>query len=103
MPFAFCFVGPWPSPALFTAPEVLIVDEQGLALYEKFYNLDSLLELVCIVNHITMSTSVVHWLHGDLSLNYDATRGGIRYVLFFAILAGRFVSIRRRHALQILY
>lgn len=63
----------------FPAPEVLIVDEQGLPLYEKFYNLDSLLELVCIVRHITMTTSVVYWLHGDLSLNYDTTRGGTRW------------------------
>lgn len=54
------------------------MDEQGLALYEKFYNLDSLLELNCIVNHITMTMSVVHWHHGNVSLNYDATRGGIR-------------------------
>lgn len=54
------------------------MDEQGLPLLEKFYNLDSLLELNCIVNHITMLTSVVHWYHGDVSLNYDATRGGIR-------------------------
>lgn len=54
------------------------MDEQGLPLYEKFYNLDSLLELNCVVNHITMTMSVVHWHHGNASLNYDATRGGIR-------------------------
>lgn len=63
---------------IIAAAEVLIVDEQGLPLYEKFYNLDSLLELNCVVNHITMTMSVVHWHHRNLSLNYDATRGGIR-------------------------
>lgn len=60
------------------APEVLIVNEQGGPLSEKFYNLDSLLELNCVVNHIAMTTSVVHWHHNNVSLNYDATRGGIR-------------------------
>lgn len=61
-----------------TAPEVLIVDEHGLPLYEKYYNLDSMLELRCTVNHITMTASVVHWHHDNVSLNYDGTRGGIR-------------------------
>ena len=60
------------------APQVQIVDEQGLPLYEKFYNLDSLLRLNCVVNHIAMSSSVVHWHHNNVSLNYDDTRGGVR-------------------------
>ncbi|XP_055716820.1 uncharacterized protein LOC129810396 isoform X2 [Phlebotomus papatasi] len=58
-------------------PEVVIVDEQGSPLYEKYYEVDSTLDLICIVRHVKMTTSIVHWLHGDSLLNYDTNRGGI--------------------------
>ncbi|GAB0092775.1 hypothetical protein DMENIID0001_078090 [Sergentomyia squamirostris] len=64
-------------------PEVVIVDEQGLPLYEKYYEVDSTLDLICIVRHVKMTSSLVHWLHGDSLLNYDTNRGGIRYVGFW--------------------
>ncbi|XP_063233581.1 zwei Ig domain protein zig-8-like [Bacillus rossius redtenbacheri] len=59
------------------APEVWIVDEQGEALQEKYYEQDSTIQLDCIVRHAAMTASVVSWLHGDRPLNYDTTRGGI--------------------------
>uniref|UniRef100_A0A1B0CDD2 Putative dual specificity protein kinase spla n=1 Tax=Lutzomyia longipalpis TaxID=7200 RepID=A0A1B0CDD2_LUTLO len=58
-------------------PEVVIVDEQGLPLYEKYYEVDSTLDLICIVRHVKMTTSMVHWVHGEALLNYDTNRGGI--------------------------
>ncbi|XP_059610823.1 uncharacterized protein LOC132257795 isoform X2 [Phlebotomus argentipes] len=58
-------------------PEVVIVDEQSSPLYEKYYEVDSTLELICIVRHVRMTTSMVHWLHGESLLNYDTNRGGI--------------------------
>lgn len=91
-----------------TAPEVLIVDEQGVPLYEKFYNLDSLLELKCIVSNIAMTSSVVQWHHDNVSLNYDATRGGIRWGSFgfwlrclIIWLNFRLLSIRTQNPLSI--
>lgn len=60
------------------APEVIIADEHGSMLIDKYYEVDSTIQLVCIVRHIAMTTSVVYWLHGDRMLNFDTTRGGIR-------------------------
>nr|CAD7259950.1 unnamed protein product [Timema shepardi] len=62
------------------APEVLIVDDQGQPIYEKFYEEDSTIQLDCIVRHVSMTSSVVNWLHEYNQLNYDTTRGGIRSV-----------------------
>ncbi|XP_037906309.1 uncharacterized protein LOC119648612 [Hermetia illucens] len=59
------------------APEVMIVDEYGTALQEKYYEIDSTLQLSCIVRNVVMSSSVVYWSHGDQILNYDTTRGGV--------------------------
>ncbi|KAJ9585435.1 hypothetical protein L9F63_002782, partial [Diploptera punctata] len=59
------------------APEVMIVDEEGHALHDKFYEMESTIQLSCIVRHVAMTSSVVSWLHGDRMLNYDTTRGGI--------------------------
>lgn len=61
-----------------TAPEVIIVDEHGSSLVDKYYEVDSTIQLVCIVRYISMTTSVVYWLHGNRMLNFDMTRGGIR-------------------------
>ncbi|PSN46850.1 hypothetical protein C0J52_24201, partial [Blattella germanica] len=62
------------------APEVMIVDEEGRPLHDKYYEAESTIQLSCIVRHVAMTSSVVSWLHGDRMLNYDTTRGGIRYV-----------------------
>ncbi|KAJ9596090.1 hypothetical protein L9F63_012719, partial [Diploptera punctata] len=59
------------------APEVLIVDEKGFPVQYKYYKAESTLQLSCIVRHITMTSSIVSWLHGNQMLNYDTTRGGI--------------------------
>lgn len=63
---------------LFTDPKILIVDEEGIALNDKYVQVDSTIKLACIVRHISMTGSVVYWLHGDTILNYDEQRGGIR-------------------------
>ncbi|XP_036336716.1 GATA zinc finger domain-containing protein 7-like [Rhagoletis pomonella] len=59
------------------APKVMIVDEFGDPLQEKYYEIDSTLQLSCVVRNVAMATSVVFWKHGDDILNYDVTRGGI--------------------------
>lgn len=64
--------------SLVLAPEVVIVDEHGLQLSDKYYEAASTIQLSCIVRHVAMTSSVVHWLHGNRTLNYDVTRGGIR-------------------------
>lgn len=61
-----------------TAPEVIIMDEFGSPLVDKYYQVDSTIQLVCIVRYISMTSSVVYWLHGNRMLNFDMTRGGIR-------------------------
>lgn len=66
-----------------TAPEVIIADEHGTLLVDKYYEVDSTIQLVCIVRHIAMTSSVVYWLHGERMLNFDTTRGGIRFVEYF--------------------
>ncbi|KAG4073247.1 hypothetical protein HA402_008593, partial [Bradysia odoriphaga] len=58
-------------------PEVIIADEHGTLLVDKYYEVDSTIQLVCIVRHIAMTSSVVYWLHGEKMLNFDTTRGGI--------------------------
>ncbi|XP_043276893.1 titin homolog [Venturia canescens] len=62
-----------------TAPSVKIVDAMGDPLRDKYYEADSTIELLCVVHHIAMQVqySVVQWLHGNRTLNYDTTRGGI--------------------------
>lgn len=66
------------SRILSAAPEVMIVDEEGRPLHDKYYEAESTIQLSCIVRHVAMTSSVVSWLHGDRMLNYDTTRGGIR-------------------------
>ncbi|BFF98541.1 uncharacterized protein DMAD_06682 [Drosophila madeirensis] len=59
------------------APKVMIVDEVGDPLQEKYYEIDSTLQLSCVVRNVAMSSSVVYWKHIDDVLNYDVTRGGV--------------------------
>uniref|UniRef100_A0A336L9G3 CSON005154 protein n=1 Tax=Culicoides sonorensis TaxID=179676 RepID=A0A336L9G3_CULSO len=58
-------------------PKILIVDEAGIPLLDKYVQVDSTIKLACIVRHISMTSSVVFWMHGSTILNYDTTRGGI--------------------------
>lgn len=60
------------------APKVMIVDEYGDPLQEKYYEIDSTLQLSCVVRNVAMTSSVVYWKHSDNVLNYDVTRGGVR-------------------------
>lgn len=62
----------------FAAPKVMIVDEFGDPLQEKYYEQDSTLQLSCVVRNVAMSSSVVYWKHSEDVLNYDVTRGGVR-------------------------
>ncbi|KAH8380193.1 hypothetical protein KR009_009436 [Drosophila setifemur] len=59
------------------APKVMIVDEVGDPLQEKYYEIDSTLQLSCVVRNVAMTSSVVYWKHIDNTLNYDVTRGGV--------------------------
>ncbi|XP_031621554.1 uncharacterized protein LOC116339674 [Contarinia nasturtii] len=59
------------------APEVIIVDEFEQSIVDKYYEVDSTIELMCIVRHVSMLSSTVNWLHGNKLLNSDMTRGGI--------------------------
>ncbi|EDX08738.1 uncharacterized protein LOC6736269 [Drosophila simulans] len=59
------------------APKVMIVDEVGDPLQEKYYEIDSTLQLSCVVRNVAMTSSVVFWKHMDNILNYDVTRGGV--------------------------
>ncbi|KAL7732675.1 hypothetical protein ACLKA6_013594 [Drosophila palustris] len=59
------------------APKVMIVDEYGDPLQEKYYEIDSTLQLSCVVRNVAMSSSVVFWKHSENVLNYDVTRGGV--------------------------
>lgn len=61
-----------------TAPEVVIVDEHRNPLIDKYYEVDSTIELICIVRHASMSSSPVYWIHGSRTLNFDMLRGGVR-------------------------
>lgn len=56
----------------------MITDEAGQALHDKYYEVDSTIQLSCIVRDVKMTSSVVYWNHSDQILNYDITRGGIR-------------------------
>jgi len=56
----------------------MIVDEVGDPLQEKYYEIDSTLQLSCVVRNVAMTSSVVYWKHIDSILNYDVTRGGVR-------------------------
>lgn len=61
-------------------PKVIIIDEEGSALQDKYYEVDSTLQLSCIVRNVKMTSTAVYWSHGDRILNYDVDRGGIRWV-----------------------
>ena len=65
---------------LSTVPRVEIVDERGLKTVDKFYKTGSTIELKCVISKVPQPTSYVTWKHGLRTLNYDTTRGGIRYV-----------------------
>lgn len=73
----------WQNKNLFSVsscldPKVLIIDEEGSALQDKYYEVDSTMQLSCIVRHVKMTSTAVFWSHGERILNYDVDRGGVR-------------------------
>lgn len=62
-------------------PKVVIIDEEGVSVADKFYEIDSTMQLSCIVREVKISSPAVLWRHGNRTLNYDVYRGGIRWVL----------------------
>lgn len=76
-------------------PKVLIIDETGQPLQDKYYEVDSTMQLSCIVRHVAMKSSAVLWSHGDQVLNYDTNRGGVRWV-FSCVCASACVAARAR-------
>lgn len=58
----------------------MIDDDRGVATGEKFYKVGSTIELKCIIDKIPARSSFVIWKHGERMLNYDTSRGGIRYL-----------------------
>lgn len=77
-PFLYKYFGIYFTLHKILAPEVLIIDELAQPLVDKYYEVDSTIELTCIVRHVSMLSSTVYWLHGSQMLNFDMTRGGIR-------------------------
>ncbi|KAL1139753.1 hypothetical protein AAG570_006730, partial [Ranatra chinensis] len=59
-------------------PELIIADERGLPIRNKFYNSGSTIELKCIISKLPQPTHYIVWRHGGRVLNYDTLRGGIR-------------------------
>lgn len=75
---------------IFIVPRVEIVDERGLATPDKFYKAGSTIELKCVISKVPQPTTYVTWKHGIRMLNYDTSRGGIRYevqnIFFYTVI-----------------
>lgn len=63
-------------------PRVQILDEHGGVLVEKYYKKGSTIELKCIVKDLPQPLADVTWKHSHHLLNYDTSRGGIRFVVY---------------------
>ncbi|KAK3880666.1 hypothetical protein Pcinc_014824 [Petrolisthes cinctipes] len=59
------------------APVVVIIDERGESVHEKFYKKGSTIELKCTISQMPQAQTFILWRHGDHMLNYDTSRGGI--------------------------
>lgn len=68
-------------PRCVSAPRVEIVDERGGPMVDKFYKTGSTIELKCVISQVPHPSTYVTWKHGQRMLNYDTSRGGIRWVL----------------------
>jgi hypothetical protein len=59
-------------------PKISLVDDLGRKLTtDKYYNAGSTVELRCVLSQLPPSYTIL-WRHGNLTFNYDASRGGIR-------------------------
>lgn len=61
-------------------PLLQIWDERGIPIRNKFYNAGSTIELKCSISKVPKPSHFILWKHGTSILNYDVTRGGIRYL-----------------------
>ena len=62
-----------------SAPVVDILDERSASVGEKFYKSGSTIELKCTISQMPQAQTFILWRHGEHMLNYDTTRGGIRW------------------------
>ena len=60
-------------------PSVEMVDDHGRVIEEKIYKTGSTIELKCVVSKVPGPTANIMWRHGLRILNYDTSRGGIRW------------------------
>lgn len=79
-PFYIWLIPPLSRPPLYIVPYITIDDDRGVSTPEKFYKKGSTIELKCIVDKIPNRSNSVMWKHGMRMLNYDTSRGGIRYI-----------------------
>ena len=71
-------------------PSVEMVDDHGRVIEEKIYKTGSTIELKCVVSKVPGPTANVMWRHGFRTLNYDTSRGGIRWLFpTFSLFAYR--------------
>lgn len=58
-------------------PELVIADERGVEIKNKFYNSGSTIELMCLISKVPNPAHYIMWKHSHRVLNYDTLRGGI--------------------------
>ncbi|XP_054285843.1 obscurin-like [Macrosteles quadrilineatus] len=58
-------------------PELVIADERGLPIRNKFYNAGSTIELKCIISRVPHPSSAITWRHGTRTISSDTSRRGI--------------------------
>ena len=58
---------------------VEILDARNEMVTEKFYKEGTTIELRCSISQMPQSQTIILWQHGEKMLNYDTTRGGIRF------------------------
>lgn len=63
----------------FAVPQLEITDERGVQVKDKFYYVGSTIELKCYITKVPQPSQFIVWRHESTSLNYDTSRGGIRY------------------------
>jgi hypothetical protein len=66
------------STVFIAVPQVVIINEHGEEIAEKFYKTGSTIELKCLVKEVPAEDAHVLWVHKQRQLNHDTSRGGIR-------------------------
>jgi len=86
-----------------TVPSVEMVDDHGRVIEEKIYKTGSTIELKCVVSKVPGPTANVMWRHGLRLLNYDTSRGGIRYYHHSLITFYLFFSRNEQHLFKLFH